>query len=228
MSTTIYTSASGWIEQAEKNVVKYPTGLVKTETIYIWPGGEPATNPPSSSGQDIALTTDENGFTTAVVTAYSISIQSENGGSTFSPGIRRESKIIKTGTAIRDTRERRTVTSGDDVLTLILINRETFSFRYLAPVAQETKVFNTPAPPLSAADGDITIIGTPPLSAADGDITIIGTPPFSGGTITQTWALSSYEVVKYGSYYETTQSVEREASIYLFVDPYPGEPDGPQ
>ena len=213
MSTTIYTSASGWIEQAEKNVVKYPTGLVKTETIYIWPGGEPATNPPSSSGQDIALTTDENGFTTAVVTAYSISIQSENGGSTFSPGIRRESKIIKTGTAIRDTRERRTVTSGDDVLTLILINRETFSFRYLAPVAQETKVFNTPAPPLSAADGDITIIGT---------------PPFSGGTITQTWALSSYEVVKYGDYYETTQSVEREASIYLFVDPYPGEPDGPQ
>jgi hypothetical protein len=206
--STIYTSASGWIEQAEKNVVKYPTGLVKTETVYIWPGVAPTTNPPSSTGQDVTLDTAENGFTTAVVTTYSISGGNGDGGSTFSPGIRRESKIIKTGTAIRDTRERRTVKIGDNVLTLILINRETFSFRYLAPVVQETKVFNTPAPPLSAADGDITIIGT---------------PPFSGGTITQTWALSSYEVVKYGDYYETTQSVEREASLYLFVDPYPGE-----
>jgi len=213
MSTTIYTSASDWIEQAEKNVVKYPAGLVKTETVYIWPGGSPTTNPPSSNGQDITLTTAENGFTTAVVTAYSIPVESGDGGSTFSPGIRRESNIIKTGTAIRDTRERRTVKSGDDVLTLILINRETFSFRYLAPVVQETKVFNTPAPPLSAGTGDITVIGN---------------PPFSGGTITQTWALSSYEVVKYGNYYETTQSVEREASLYLFIDPYPGLPDGPQ
>jgi hypothetical protein len=211
--STIYTLAADWIEQAEKNVVKYPTGLVKTETIYIWPGGSPTTNPPSSNGQDIALTTEENGFTTAVVTAYSISIQSGNEGPTFSPGILRESKIIKTGTAIRDTREKRTVKDGDNLLTLILINRETFSFRYLAPVAQETKVYNTPAPPLSAGTGDITVIGN---------------PPFSGGTITQTWALSSYEVVKYGDYYETTQSVEREASIYLLVDPYPGEPDGPQ
>jgi hypothetical protein len=211
--TTIYTSAIGWIEQAEKNVVKYPTGLVKTETIYIWPVGEPDTNPPFSYGQDIHLATAENGFTTAVVTAYSISSENGDGGPTFSPGIQRESKIIKTGTAIRDTREKRTVKDGDNSLTLILINRETFSFIYLAPVAQETKVYNTPAPPLSAGTGDITVIGN---------------PPFSGGTITQTWALSSYEVVKYGSYYETTQSVEREASLYLFVDPYPGEPDGPQ
>jgi len=211
--STIYTSVSGWIEQVEKNVVKYPTGLVKTDTIYIWPGGTPATNPPSSTGQDVTLTTAENGFTTAVVTTYSISGGSGDGGSTFSPGIRRESKIIKTGTAIRDTREKRTIKNGEDVITFILINRETFSFRYLAPIVEETKVFNTPAPPLSGGSGDITIFGA---------------LPFSGGTITQTWALSSYEVVKYGDYYETTQSVEREASIYLKVDPYPGEPDGPQ
>jgi hypothetical protein len=220
MPTQLYSTSSSWIKQPEEQITTYPSGLIKTQQTFIYPGIT-TTYPPSPSESSVfpdpVLEILDSGFTRAVVNSYSRKITGgemiDQGGGisagvgTYAPPVKNKSKIVKTGNAVKHTLRKVEVKSGDDLLYLPKLFVETFSFEYLTGqiVVQGVSVESSLTPSAPSDTIEITLLKTP-----------IG---FSASNLYgKEWILSSFDAQNYGDIYETRFSYEGFAKMYIYID----------
>ena len=218
MPTQIYSASSGWIKQAEEQIETYPSGMIKTTQVYIYPG---VTSELPSALQNAypapVLEYTAEGFTRAVGYLYSIKIiggemvdqgdgTSAGSGQYVSPK-EINSKIIKTGTVTKITARKVDVRDGDNLIQINKLFTEIFNFEYLTDqIITEGASKDTPLTPSPPS-------GTP-------TITVASFPSgFSSSNLYgKSWALSSYSSQNYGEVYETKFAYEGSAKMFKFID----------
>lgn len=218
MPTQIYSSSNDWIKQAEGQIENYPSGMVKTTKVYVYPGI--ISYFPSAlrdAYPEPVLEYTSEGFTRAVGYLYSIKNigggmvnqgdgTSAGSGQYVSPK-KINSKNVKTGNATKITARKVDVRDGDNLVQINKLFTEIFSFEYITDqIGTEgaSKAASLPPSPPSGIPA-ITVLKSPsgfsPIDVYD-----------------KQWVLTYYGSQNYGEVYETKFVYEGSAKMYKFID----------
>ena len=218
MPTQIYSSSDGWIKQAEEQIENYPSGMIKTTQVYIYPGiTSYFPSALNNAYPEPVLEYTSEGFTRAVGYLYSIKIileetvdesagTSPNTGEYVSPK-KIKSKNVKTGNATKITARKVRVKEENQIIYVNKLFTETFSFEYL------TDQIGT-----EGASKTASLTPSPPSGIPA--ITVLKSPSgFSPSDVyDKKWVLTSYGSQNYGEVYETKFVYEGSAKMYKFID----------
>jgi hypothetical protein len=202
-SSTSGTTSDGWYLQPNETITEYPSGLIKTTRLYIHP--QKQNNGPSLPDKNVfpapEVRTNDAGFSEAVVNIYT---SAGSGGSNIANRTF-NSKILKTGEAIKETVKLKEVKVGDGTMTVPYIFRETFSFIYLAEKVTKSLVQSSSS------------TYTPSIPSGGATIRVLQAP-FSATPYGLAWIMTDYQATDYGDIQEMVYSYEAVGKLYLYIN----------
>lgn len=205
-SSTSGTTSDGWYLQPNETITEYPSGLIKTTRLYIHP--QKQNNGPSLTDNVFPkpeIRINAAGFSEAIVNIYT---SAGSGGSNIASRTF-NSKILKTGEAIRETVKIKTVEidtpDGPGTMQVPYLFRETFSFIYLAEKRTRSLV-------LSSSQSFT------PSIPSDGATIQVMQAPFSATPYGLAWIMTDYQATDYGNIQEIVYSYEAVGKLYQYIN----------